>query len=54
MLSAMLPEEEDSSYKETRDSAEEAEGTSSVTTEKAKVDGKEVHVKSWSFPKDEK
>ena len=54
MLSAMLPEEEDSSYKETRDSTGEAEGTSSVTTEKAKVDGKEVHVKSWSFPKDEK
>ena len=54
MLSAMLPEEEDSSYKETRDSTGKAEGTSSVTTEKAKVDGKEVHVKSWSFPKDEK
>ena len=54
MLSAMLPEEEASSYKETRDSSEEAEGTGSVTTETAKVDGKEVHVKSWSFPKDEK
>ena len=54
MLSAMLPEEEDSSYKETRDSSEEEEGAGSVTTETAKVDGKEVHVKSWSFPKDEK
>ena len=46
MLSAMLPEEEAAPLEETPRSGEK--------TETAEVDGKEVSVKSWSFPKDEK
>ena len=46
MLSAMLPEEEASPLEETSQSGEKIET--------AEVDGKEVSVKSWSFPKDEK
>lgn len=46
MLSAMLPEEEAAPLEETSQSGEKIET--------AEVDGKEVSVKSWSFPKDEK
>ena len=46
MLSAMLPEEEASPLEETPQSGEKIET--------AEMDGKEVSVKSWSFPKDEK
>ena len=46
MLSAMLPEEEAAPLEETPQSG------GKIDT--AQVDGKEVSVKSWSFPKDEK
>ena len=46
MLSAMLPEEEAAPLEETPQSGEKIET--------AEMDGKEVSVKSWSFPKDEK
>lgn len=46
MLSAMLPEEEAAPLEETSQSGEKIET--------AEVDGKEVSVKSWSFPKDDK
>ena len=46
MLSAMLPEEEAAPLEETPRSGEKIDT--------AQVDGKEVSVKSWSFPKDEK
>ena len=46
MLSAMLPEEEAAPLEETPRSGEKIDT--------AQVDGKEVSVKSWSFPKDDK
>jgi len=56
MLSAMLPEEEASPLEEKLSETEEksyGEGKMQ-NAETAQVDGKEVSVKSWSFPKDEK
>lgn len=56
MLSAMLPEEEASPLEEKLSETEEKSyGEEKMqNAETAQVDGKEVSVKSWSFPKDEK
>ena len=56
MLSAMLPEEEASPLEEKLSETEEKSyGEEKMqNAEIAQVDGKEVSVKSWSFPKDEK
>ena len=56
MLSAMLPEEDGSPLEEKLSETEEKSyGEEKMqNAETAQVDGKEVSVKSWSFPKDEK
>lgn len=56
MLSAMLPEEEASPLEDNLSETEEKSyGEEKMqNAETAQVDGKEVSVKSWSFPKDEK
>ena len=54
MLSAMLPEEEASPLEEKLSETEAEKPQSGEKIETAEVDGKEVSVKSWSFPKDEK
>lgn len=53
MLSAMLPEEEASPLEDNLSETEE-KSYGEGKAETAEVDGKEVSVKSWSFPKDEK
>ena len=53
MLSAMLPEEEAAPLEENLSETQE-KSYGEEKTETAEVDGKEVSVKSWSFPKDEK
>lgn len=53
MLSAMLPEEEASPLEDNLSETEE-KSYGEEKAETAEVDGKEVSVKSWSFPKDEK